>query len=87
MYLIDNAIRGRLNAWFFEALDGYMHWHYAEIKTRLFGNMPSTVVELGPGSGANLRYLRRGTRLIAVEPNILQLPRPVLGRAAGTGHR
>jgi SAM-dependent methyltransferase len=27
------------------------------------------VVELGPGSGANLRYLPSGTRLIAIEPN------------------
>ena len=68
--LIDNPIRGRFNAWFFEALDGYMHWKYAEIKAGLLENAPTTVVELGPGSGANLRYLRPGTRLIAVEPNI-----------------
>ena len=67
---IDNPIRGRLNAWFFDALDGYMHRKYAEIKAGLLEKAPATVVELGPGSGANLRYLRSGTRLIAVEPNI-----------------
>jgi SAM-dependent methyltransferase len=27
------------------------------------------VVEIGPGTGANLRYYRSGTRLIAIEPN------------------
>jgi ubiquinone/menaquinone biosynthesis C-methylase UbiE len=27
-------------------------------------------VEIGPGAGANMRYLRKGTRLIAIEPNI-----------------
>lgn len=68
--MIDNPIRGRFNAWFFQALDGYMHWKYREIKLRLFQQLPGTVVELGPGSGANLRYLPRGIRLIAVEPNV-----------------
>ncbi len=67
--MIDNPVRGRLNAWFFAALDGYMHWKYADIKSRLFGQVPSAVVELGPGSGANFRYLAPGTRLIAIEPN------------------
>lgn len=67
--MIDNPIRGRFNAWFLAALDRYMHWKYAEIKSGLFKQAPSVVVELGPGPGANLRYLPRGTRLIAIEPN------------------
>lgn len=67
--MIDNPVRGRFNALFFEALDGYMHWKYAAIKTRLFQQAPPVIVELGPGAGANLRYLPRGTRLIAIEPN------------------
>jgi SAM-dependent methyltransferase len=65
----DHPLRGRLVAWGFAALDGYMHRKYAEIKPRLLAAAPSVVVELGPGAGANLRYLPRGTRLIAVEPN------------------
>jgi hypothetical protein len=58
-----------LNAWFLAALDGYMHRKYGEVKSRLFEHAPPVVVEIGPGSGANLRYLSPGTRLIAVEPN------------------
>jgi len=67
--MIDHPVRGRFNAWFLAALDGYMHWKYAAIKSRLLGQAPAVVVELGPGPGANLRYLPRGTKLIAVEPN------------------
>ena len=78
--MIDNPVRGRFNAWFFAALDGYMHWKYADIKSRLFEQAPPVVVELGPGSGANLRYLPRGTRLIAIEPN--RHMHPVLRRRA-----
>jgi SAM-dependent methyltransferase len=50
-------------------MDSYMHRKYAGVKTRLFAGAPPVVVELGPGSGANLRYLPAGTRLIAIEPN------------------
>jgi len=72
--VLDNPIRGRFNAWFFQALDGYMHWKYCEIKSRLLGQTPATAVELGSGSGANLRYLPRGIRLIAIEPNVHMHP-------------
>lgn len=67
--MMDNPVRGRLNAWFFAMLDGYMHRKYAGMKRSLFEKTPPVLVELGPGSGANLRYLPRGTRLIAIEPN------------------
>ncbi len=67
--MIDNPVRGRFNAWFLAALDSYMHWKYADIKSGLFKHAPSIVVELGSGPGANLRYLPRGTKLIAIEPN------------------
>ena len=73
--MTDNPVRSRFNAWFFSALDGYMHWKYAGIKSALLKNAPAVVVELGPGSGANLRYLPRGTKLIAIEPNIRMHPR------------
>ncbi|MDO8466121.1 MAG: class I SAM-dependent methyltransferase [Gallionella sp.] len=67
--MIDNPVRGRFNAWLFAVLDSYMHRKYAKIKSALLANTPSVVVELGSGSGANLRYLPAGTRLIAIEPN------------------
>lgn len=65
----DNPVRSRINAAFFHYVDWYMHWKYAPLKRRLFGALPQEVVEIGAGTGANLRYLRRGTRVIAVEPN------------------
>jgi SAM-dependent methyltransferase len=64
-----HPIRGRLNAWFLAAADEVMHREYGDRKRRIFGEIPDTVVELGPGSGANFRYYPRGTRVIAVEPN------------------
>jgi len=67
--VIDNPVRGRFNAWFLDFLESYMHWKYAAIKPGLFSQLPQTVVELGPGAGANLRYLPKGTHLIAIEPN------------------
>jgi SAM-dependent methyltransferase len=67
--MFDNPVRGRFNAWFFAALDGYMHRKLGDIKARLLADAPPVVVELGPGAGANLRYLPAGTRLVAIEPN------------------
>jgi len=67
--VINNPVRVRLNAWLLVALNSYMHKKYAGIKSRLLAGDPSVVVELGPGSGANLHYLPAGTRLIAIEPN------------------
>jgi len=62
-------VRGPLNAGLFELLDGYMHRKLGERKSELFADLPEEVLELGCGTGANLRYLDPGTRLIGVEPN------------------
>jgi len=70
-----NPIRGRFNAWFLAKAEPGMHREYGETKRRLFGDIPDTLVELGPGSGANFRYYPRGTRVIAVEPNPMMLDR------------
>jgi ubiquinone/menaquinone biosynthesis C-methylase UbiE len=67
---LDNPVRGRVNAWMFRILDGYIHKLIGDRKQRLFSELPDTVVELGSGCGANFRYLRAGTRVIAVEPNV-----------------
>ncbi|WP_323102257.1 class I SAM-dependent methyltransferase [Intrasporangium sp. YIM S08009] len=65
----DHPGRGRFNSAFFWVMGGYidrlMHSH----KSIAFADLPPTVVELGAGVGANLRYLPAGVRLIAVEPN------------------
>lgn len=65
----NHPIRGRLNAWLLGKAERLMHKQYGRVKARLLADIPATVVELGSGAGANLRYLPRGTRLIAIEPN------------------
>ncbi len=64
-----NPIRGRFNAAFFRWMDWYVRWKFGAMKRRLFADLPDTIVELGAGTGANFRYMRRGTKVIAVEPN------------------
>jgi SAM-dependent methyltransferase len=66
---IANPVRGRLNAAIFRAVDRYADRLFGAVKRAQFATLPGTVVEIGPGTGANLRYYRPGTHLIAVEPN------------------
>ncbi len=66
----NNAVLGPINSWMFKVLSGYMDYLFGKTKRELFKNHPETVVEIGPGAGANMRYLRKGTKLIAIEPNI-----------------
>ena len=65
-----NPIRGPLNSWIFKVLSGYLDHLFGKSKRTLFKDHPDTVVEIGPGAGANMRYLRKGTHLIAIEPNV-----------------
>ena len=66
-----HGLRGRGNAWFFGAVDRYVNLLTWQVKQEAFtGLAAGTVVELGPGVGANLAYLPAGSRLIAVEPNV-----------------
>jgi SAM-dependent methyltransferase len=66
---VANPVRGRANAAFFRLVDGYVHRRIGVRKEALFADLPQQVVELGPGTGANLRYFRPGTHLVAIEPN------------------
>lgn len=66
---IANPVRGRLNAAFFRLVDGYVHRRLGTRKALLFADLPPQVVELGPGTGTNLKYFRPGTHLVAIEPN------------------
>lgn len=79
---IAHPVRGRLNAAFFRLIDGYVHARLGARKEALFADLPTQVVELGPGTGANLRYFRPGTQLVAIEPNPHM--HPALERAAAT---
>lgn len=65
-----NKIRGPINSWIFKVLSGYMDYLFGKSKRELFKDHPEIIVEIGSGAGANMRYLRKGTKLIAIEPNI-----------------
>jgi SAM-dependent methyltransferase len=76
-----NRLRGPFNAAFFTVMGGYLNWLMRSRKQRVFADLPDQIVELGSGVGANFRYLRPGTQVIAVEPNPAMHPR-LLARAA-----
>lgn len=61
--------RGRFNAAFFRVMDGYLDRHLRGQKQAVYADLPPTLVEIGAGVGANFRYVRPGTKVIAVEPN------------------
>ena len=64
-----HAARGPFNAAFFRVMGPNLEWNLKRHKRRVFADLPRTVVELGSGVGANLRYLPAGSTLIALEPN------------------
>ena len=64
-----HSARGRFNAAFFRLMDPVMESSLGSRKQRLFADLPRRVVEIGPGVGANLRYLAAGSTLVAIEPN------------------
>jgi ubiquinone/menaquinone biosynthesis C-methylase UbiE len=67
----DNGARSGFNAWFFDRLNPYINYASRRHKQAAFtGIEAGTVVEIGAGAGANVRYLPAGTHLIAVEPNL-----------------
>lgn len=45
-----------------------------ERKRGLFGAVKGTVLEIGPGTGRNLRFLHRDVRWIGIEPNVYMHP-------------
>ncbi len=66
---VAHPARGRFNSAFFWAMDGYLDAQLHSHKAAAFADLPPTVVELGAGVGANLRYLGADARLVAIEPN------------------
>ncbi|MDA8140331.1 MAG: class I SAM-dependent methyltransferase [Desulfobacteraceae bacterium] len=62
-------VRNSFNARMLDLADGMMDRIYGSRKREIFSRLPSTVVEIGPGAGANLRYYAPGTKVIAIEPN------------------
>lgn len=79
-----NRFRSRFQAWFLDVNEKTMHRMYGAHKQRLLLDTGGTVVEVGPGVGANMRYYPRGQALTAVEPNHLMHGR-LTHRAAAHG--
>lgn len=63
-------MRGPINSWLLRIMSAYMHYKFGDVKSAMFKDHPDKVVEIGPGTGENMRYLRKGTHLVAIEPNI-----------------
>lgn len=82
--MLTNNSRKRLDACLLQLLEGIMHRAYGKKKRELFRSLPARIVEIGPGTGANLRYYPPGTSIIAVEPNRAMHPH-LLARAAQKG--
>jgi ubiquinone/menaquinone biosynthesis C-methylase UbiE len=65
--------RARIRSWIegkiLDAGAPLVHQHHGARKTAAIGAMSGTVVEIGPGTGANMRYYAPGVHLIAIEPN------------------
>ena len=69
------SYRGSFNAWLLHFLETHMDRIYGDRKRKVFRGLPAQVVEIGPGTGANLRYYSEGTMVIAIEPNPMMYPR------------
>ncbi|MGZ6124474.1 MAG: class I SAM-dependent methyltransferase [Myxococcales bacterium] len=66
----QGGIRQRLFAWAFARFSRGYEEFAAKYKQDLFSGLAGTVLEIGPGGGANLRYLRPDkVRWIGIEPN------------------
>ena len=62
-------IRSRIEATLLDATAARGHKRFGQRIQDTIGALTGTIVELGPGTGPNLRYYNPAARVIAVEPN------------------
>lgn len=67
--LAKQRLRSKFEAALLDASAGSTHKTYGVRKAAAIGAMRGTVVELGPGTGVNMRYYAPGTSVIGIEPN------------------
>ncbi len=60
----------KINARMLHWAEAYMDRIYGPRKRSVFRELPSVIVEIGAGTGANFPYYAPGTRVIAVEPSV-----------------
>ena len=63
------GINSRLFARYYDRFQARYEALIVPRKQELFAGVTGTVVEIGPGTGSNLRYLPAGSRWIGIEPN------------------
>lgn len=63
------GLRQRVFAWALARFNARYERFVSNYKRQLFADVRGNVLEIGPGTGANLRYLPNGVRWIGVEPN------------------
>ena len=68
-------IRSRIEARLLDAGAKQTHARHGKRKQAVIGAMTGTIVEIGAGTGANMRYYADGVRVIAIEPNPAMHPR------------
>jgi SAM-dependent methyltransferase len=65
------GLNQRIFAWAISRFSGRYEQFAGKYKERLFAGLSGTVLEIGSGTGINLRYFRgHGVRWIGVEPNL-----------------
>ena len=62
-------LRSKFEAAILDAGQKMIHKSHGKTKAEVIGAMRGTVVEIGPGTGANLRYYAPGVHVIGIEPN------------------
>ncbi len=77
-------LRKRLFALLYDRVQASYDARMAPRKAAMFADLAGTVVEIGPGTGANLAHLPRHVRWIGIEPNPHMQAR-LRQRAAATG--
>lgn len=65
----QHGLRKRIFAWALYRFNERYEREMARRKSTLLGGLTGTVVEIGPGSGPNLRYYARTVRWIGMEPS------------------
>lgn len=67
--LTKAPIRSRIEARLLDCGTASEHRHFGEQAREVVGAMTGTVVEIGPGTGANLEFYGPDVRVLAYEPN------------------
>ena len=66
----EAGLRQRIFAWALARFNARYEHFVSKYKAKLFADLSGTVLEIGPGTGVNLRYLASANvRWIGVEPN------------------